>query len=492
MKLFLLSLLLLAAPPWVSQALAAACDCRDAKDCVKVVVKDGKTATGCCEGRVTAPEQMGKAFAMVGTACTDPGDGRSEPKVIWIGDKEKGQERAWLGVSIDKVPGPLASQLDIEGRGVMVVNVVGGSPADRAGFQPHDVILKIDGKVVEGEVGPAIDLIKSRKPGEEVGLVVLRDGKEKSISVKLGSRDEVKNLGFEWKFEDENEPDVDVEESVRTRGKILMRGPGDEWIIEDLGDLEQLKELPKHIRKFIPESGRRSIQINVDGDQKKLKVKVEREGGIIVITQEGDGPIIVKRTDKDGRETTATYDSGDELRTADEEAYDLWEKAADSAVIHLDLDGVEVPDIDLPEFKFDFDIDSDELMEHAQDWRANLEKSLSEAQEAYERAMKQFREAMEQWKSGKGSPEDFQKMPFLPFMFRDKEGHPELPWSGFGLHGMGKPRHTFEVRADGKIEVRIRKGDSELVRVYDNEDDLKRRDPDLFKKYEKLMSADKE
>ncbi len=62
----------------------------------------------------------------------------------------------------------------------------------------------------------------------------------------------------------------------------------------------------------------------------------------------------------------------------------------------------------------------------------------------------------------------------------------------FGLHGLSKPRHSFEVRSDGTIEVRIRKGDAELIQLYDDEDDLAERNPKLFRKYEGLMSAEAE
>ena len=67
------------------------------------------------------------------------------------------------------------------------------------------------------------------------------------------------------------------------------------------------------------------------------------------------------------------------------------------------------------------------------------------------------------------------------------KGEGALPMA-MGLH-MGKPRQSFEVRTDGTIEARIRKGDSELVQLYKNEADLKQRNPDLHKKYQELMSV---
>ena len=49
----------------------------------------------------------------------------------------------------------------------------------------------------------------------------------------------------------------------------------------------------------------------------------------------------------------------------------------------------------------------------------------------------------------------------------------------FAFH-TGKPRHRFDVNADGSIEVSIRKGDSEMAQ----------RRPDLYEKYEAVKAAD--
>ena len=56
----------------------------------------------------------------------------------------------------------------------------------------------------------------------------------------------------------------------------------------------------------------------------------------------------------------------------------------------------------------------------------------------------------------------------------------------------GKADHTFEVQVDGTIEVRLRKGDSELVQIFEDAGDLKHRSPKLYKKYKALSSVEKE
>lgn len=528
MKTILMSLFLAAAPPCFSASVAWACD-RDGEAIKRIlVIPDAKKIAGDQHKVVVATAGEGAlAYAF---AVGDAGDdGRSEGKTVWVStdktagkvktkvkakvrSKGKGKQGAWLGVSIARVPKALATQFDLEDEGVIVVNMVSESPADRAGFELHDVILSIGDDAVEGKVGKAIDLIKSHKPGDEVDVIVLRGGDKKPITVKLGSRAELKADKLELKFE--GGPLAEVEERIKTRGKMLRRGKHGEWIVEDLGDLKELKNLPKSIKMFLPKSGSRSTQVHITGEKKVVTTKVMRDGSTIMITGQSDGPITVTRTDRNGDKTTTTYetyDDEDELREADKEAYELWNEAGESAVVYLNLDAIEIPDIDIeipdidikipgidieipdieipdidievPEFTFEFD--TDEWKEHTEEWKSHLEESLGEAKESYERAMEEFKEVMEQWRGGEGFPKDF-KFKHWPPMAWPKDGRSELPWLLREGHP-SKPKHTFEVDAAGTIEVRIRKGDSELVQIYEDEDDLARRSPKLYKKYIKLM-----
>lgn len=416
------------------------------------------------------------------------GDGRSEVRRFVV--KAGGKDRGYLGVSIANVPDALADQLDLDGRGILIQNVVEGGPADKAGLEAHDILLSVDGVEVEGDLARAVKLVGDHKPGEEVAIVVLRDGDELELPVTLGARDAAPNA-FQWKFE--TAPDAEIEDHVQAFGKIMRRDEDGNWVIENLGDLEGLKNLPGNLKMFMPKIGSRTMQIfNTDG-HKKIKVKTVKDGNVLIVEQNEDG-ITVTRVDEDGNETTETYADADELEAADEEAFGLLQHSNTSVGINVDVDGlgeaiadIEVTVDDLGDLvpgvgrSFTFEFDSDELKEHMGEWREKLEESLGEAREAHGHAMEELREIMENLKS-EG------KLGASGTLSKAMRGLHRIR----GLGEAGKPRHSFEVAADGKIIVRLRRGDSELVRIFDSEDDLADRRPKLFDKYQKLIEADED
>ena len=108
---------------------------------------------------------------------------------------EKGQaiQHPWLGISGESLSPALADTLGLTTQtGVLVVEVVSGSPAERAGLQASgspsasdDVITAIDGHSLTSVEGLTAYL-DTRKVGDHVALSVVRGGKPISIEVTLG------------------------------------------------------------------------------------------------------------------------------------------------------------------------------------------------------------------------------------------------------------------------------------------------------------------
>jgi serine protease Do len=96
--------------------------------------------------------------------------------------------RGYIGVGLRDVDASLRESLGLSvNRGALVQDVTAGSPADRVGLRPYDVIMSIDGEAVD-DADALIREIASRSPGASAPLAVLRDGREISTIVKLAER----------------------------------------------------------------------------------------------------------------------------------------------------------------------------------------------------------------------------------------------------------------------------------------------------------------
>ncbi len=96
-------------------------------------------------------------------------------------------QRGVLGVMIRSVNGNLADQMGIDRiTGVYVDSLLTNSAAGTAGIRPGDVIIQVDGQTVK--TSPELqELIARKRPGDQVEIVVDRDGREKSYEVVLNS-----------------------------------------------------------------------------------------------------------------------------------------------------------------------------------------------------------------------------------------------------------------------------------------------------------------
>jgi serine protease Do len=79
-------------------------------------------------------------------------------------------------------------------QGAVISSVVEGSPADKAGLEGADVVLKVDGKVVE-KAADLRRLVAAVKPGAKTTLTVFRRGERKDIVVTIGEDERNKKTG---------------------------------------------------------------------------------------------------------------------------------------------------------------------------------------------------------------------------------------------------------------------------------------------------------
>lgn len=99
-------------------------------------------------------------------------------------------EHARLGVVVQEVNQALADSFRLDRpRGALVAQVESGSPAQRAGLKPGDVVLGVDGEAVVAS-GDLPALLVQHGAGDAVRLKVWRDGKEVQVTARLGGSEE--------------------------------------------------------------------------------------------------------------------------------------------------------------------------------------------------------------------------------------------------------------------------------------------------------------
>jgi serine protease Do len=89
--------------------------------------------------------------------------------------------------SLGIVPDDIAPELRVAlgtSKGAYVKTVAGGSPADKAGIEPGDVVTRFNDRAVNDEVALR-DAIGSTAPGTQVPVVLLRDGKTVTVTATL-------------------------------------------------------------------------------------------------------------------------------------------------------------------------------------------------------------------------------------------------------------------------------------------------------------------
>jgi serine protease Do len=105
--------------------------------------------------------------------------------------KEFGEtRRGWLGVRIQPVTDDMIADLKMDApHGALVSGIIKGGPVDNGTIKPGDIILKLDGVDI-GEMRDLTRVVAESPIGKPLEAVILRDGKQITVSVTLGRQPE--------------------------------------------------------------------------------------------------------------------------------------------------------------------------------------------------------------------------------------------------------------------------------------------------------------
>ncbi len=94
--------------------------------------------------------------------------------------------RGRIGVTIQELTRELAESFGLtKPSGALVSNVERNAPADKAGIEASDVILKFDGKIVDSS-GDLPRIVAATKPGSKVVVELWRKGAAKQVTIEVG------------------------------------------------------------------------------------------------------------------------------------------------------------------------------------------------------------------------------------------------------------------------------------------------------------------
>ncbi|HWT86385.1 MAG TPA: Do family serine endopeptidase [Myxococcales bacterium] len=103
--------------------------------------------------------------------------------------------RGFLGVSPQAITSDMADSLGLKStKGALIADVVKDSPAEKGGLKPGDVVVALNGKPVSDNSQLTRD-VGVIPPGSTVKLDIVREGKQRTVEVKLAERPDEKEQG---------------------------------------------------------------------------------------------------------------------------------------------------------------------------------------------------------------------------------------------------------------------------------------------------------
>ena len=96
-------------------------------------------------------------------------------------------DRGAIGIAYNLLTPRLAASFSLpsDTQGIIITQILPGSPAAQSGLKVNDVITKVNAQQIDG-THPISSILLHTRPGDRVTLTIIRDGKQQTVDLTLG------------------------------------------------------------------------------------------------------------------------------------------------------------------------------------------------------------------------------------------------------------------------------------------------------------------
>lgn len=199
-------------------------------------------------------------------AIEPPADNAPPPPVAQVPPAPAAQAAPYLGIGSWDVPQVLAAHIGLKaGEGVVVSLLDPDGPGAKAGLAEHDVITRVAGQAV-GSHADLVKQIQSHKPGDEINLDLIHQGKPATKSVTLAARpdgggvaaapQELDNLMLEGMPQEQAKR---IREAIDRQRRAMQNGAFIPQVIPG-NDLPKMGDAMKEMQKRMADAMKNGLQ----------------------------------------------------------------------------------------------------------------------------------------------------------------------------------------------------------------------------------------
>jgi serine protease Do len=201
--------------------------------------------------------------------------------------------RGSIGIEFQAQPNPAVERVYGAKHGVVIANVIAGSPAEKAGLKVGDTIVTVDGRPVKTGDELVAD-IAARKPGSQATLGFVRNGKDESATVTIADRTKLfgARLGLEEEGGGEAQPQeaklgINVSTITADLADRLGVAPGKGVIVADVRPGSFADDVGLQRGDVILEINKQPV--NSEGDFRRVQAQLKSGQDVVFLVRQGRG-----------------------------------------------------------------------------------------------------------------------------------------------------------------------------------------------------------